>query len=161
MAIIYAKEIAAELHEDWRKTRLTSDGIYEPRWKKIKDEEFIKNLPENLPEYIRVNEGVYEIDIANCSYNMLSADWQAENKAAGEVVAKILKMQRIGAKLTIEEIGSFIHNEWLKRNEWAKGGELDVPFTELSKEEQDKDLNQYYIGVSKAAELKKESEKED
>ena len=55
MAIIYAKEIAAELHEDWRKTRLTSDGIYEPRWKKIKDEELqlVDNVHALEPNYLR------------------------------------------------------------------------------------------------------------
>lgn len=40
---LLAYKIACELHESWRKTRLMEDGTYEPRWKKIKDEEFILN----------------------------------------------------------------------------------------------------------------------
>ena len=43
----------------------------------------------------------------------------------------------------------------LKRNDWAKGGELDVPFSELSKAEQDKDLSQYLIGIDAYNELEK------
>ena len=74
-------KIASELHEDWRKTRLNEDGSFEPRWKKVKDEEFVSNLePEKLPKNVRAVEDGYEIDIANSSYEELSPDWQEENK---------------------------------------------------------------------------------
>ena len=140
-----AEQIASKLHEDWRKTRLTETGVYEPRWKKVKDESFILKLDlENLPANVRINEGVVEIDIANSTYQQLSADWQAENKAAAEVVAEVLESDK---DYSIDEVGEIIHTEWLKRNDWAKGGELDVPFVDLPKNEQNKDLAQYYIGI--------------
>lgn len=44
-----------------------------------------------------------------------------------------------------EQVGDEIHNEWLKRNTWAKGGELDVPFAKLPQNEQRKDIIQYRI----------------
>ena len=51
-----------------------------------------------------------------------------------------------------DAIGRVIHDAWLSRNEWAKGGELDVPFTQLSAEEQDKDLAQYSLGLEQTRE---------
>ena len=141
----FSEDLAFALHEDWRRKRLREDGTlfyYEPKWKSIKDNGFIAKLNENeLPEYVRKNEnGNWEIDIANACYSQLSGDWQAENKAAAEVVAEIIES---GNNYTREEIGDIIHNAWLERNSWAKGGELDVPFAELPKEEQDKDMVQY------------------
>ncbi|MBQ0017282.1 MAG: hypothetical protein KBT30_01460, partial [Clostridiales bacterium] len=146
---LLADKIASDLHEDWRKTRLKEDGSYDPRWKKIKDEQFISKLNNNkLPSNIRLNEeGAYEIDIANTSYENLSADWQEENKKAGEVVATIiLREEETEKKYSEGKIGAIIHDAWLARNDWAKGGELDVPFDKLPKNEQDKDLVQYQIG---------------
>lgn len=142
-----AKGVASALHEDWRKTRLKEDGTFEPRWKAIKDEKFIAKLnPNVLPANVRVNNGTYEIDIANSNYDQLSADWQYENQEAGKIAAGlVIHNQYDNADLSREQIGDEIHNEWLKRNTWAKGGELDVPFAELPFEEQRKDLIQYRI----------------
>jgi hypothetical protein len=39
-------------------------------------------------------------------------------------------------------VGVRIHNAWLSRNEWAKGGNLDVPFDQLPPDERAKDLDQ-------------------
>lgn len=112
---------------------------------------------EKLPENIRKAENGYEIDIANSSYAQLSADWQAENKAAAKVVAEIVESEK---ELTIDEVGTIIHDKWLERNDWAKGSELDVPFVELPKVEQDKDLDQYRIALEIAtAELTIEDKK--
>lgn len=144
----FSEQIASELHEVWRKTRLRQDGSYEPRWKKVKDIEFVKNLDlANLPETIRITpENDLEIDIANTSYQDLSEDWKAENKAAGEVVANLLSSD---IKYSRSEIGQIIHSEWLKRNKWATNDPvLSLPFDQLPEEEQKKDLNQYDIGVA-------------
>lgn len=148
-----AHKIASALHEDWRKTRLNADGTYEPRWKKVKDIEFVKNLDlENMPSNVRITNDVVEIDIANSTYDMLSEDWKAENKAAAEVVATIFeKEETIGRKMTRDEVGTIIHNEWLKRNDWVYNPEygnpaLTVPFAELPADEQAKDIDQYKIG---------------
>ena len=139
----FVEDLAFQFHEEWRKTRLNADGTYEPRWKVIKDEEYIQNYEkaEHKPSYVRKNEnGQYEMDIANVHFNFLSKDWQAENRAAAEVVANLVKSNK---KYSTKKIGNIIHNAWLERNTWAKGGELDVPFKKLSKEEQQKDLVQY------------------
>ena len=140
----FGEKIASALHEDWRAGRKHEDGTFEPRWKKIKDAGFVSQLDENnLPANIRKTDNGYEIDIANTSYENLSADWQEENRAAGEVVGALLNWNQ---PLTIAEVGYYIHEEWLKRNEWAKGGELDVPYKDLPLEEQLKDIRQYMIG---------------
>lgn len=140
--------VAFELHEAWRRPRALGDGTYEPRWKKIKDENYVARFGGKLPAYVRVTEtGEYEIDIANACYSQLSSDWQAENKAAAEVVAKIIES---GKQLTEAEVGEIIHSAWLERNSWAKDGELGVPFAELPVEEQEKDLVQYRIAKQMA-----------
>lgn len=145
-----ADTVAFELHEAWRRPRLQSDGTYEPRWKKIKDEKFIEDIrkKEEIPAYVRVTEaGEYEIDIANACYFQLSEDWKGENKAAAEVVAKMIES---GKEYSDAEAGEIIHNAWLERNSWAKDGELGVPFAELPVEEQEKDLVQYRIAKTMA-----------
>jgi hypothetical protein len=45
-------------------------------------------------------------------------------------------------------VGEKIHKAWLARNEWAKGGDLDVPFKDLPADEQAKDINQLKIALS-------------
>ena len=55
------------------------------------------------------------------------------------------------ARISLEDheqrssVGSIIHAAWMSRNEWAKGGELDVPFDQLPPAEQAKDINQVVI----------------
>ncbi len=139
-----ADSIAFELHERWRKNRIKAGERYESKWETIKDKNFLEELDkEDLPPYVKKIGYVYKIDVANTCYTMLSPDLQNEKKEAAKVVAKIIESK---ANLTREEIGNIIHNEWLKRNNWAKGGKLDVPFAKLPKIEQDKYLEQYYIG---------------
>ena len=134
----YLKVIAFMLHEEWRKTKLQPDGTYCSRWKVVKDKNFIKKLNKNdLPNYIRFNDGVFEMDISNVSYNLLSPDWQHENDASAKVIASLMPNCD---KLTQEQIGETVHSAWLKRNKWAKGSNLDVHFKDLPKSEQLKDL---------------------
>ena len=84
--------IASELHEGWRKTRLREDGTYEPRWKEVMDKEYVEHRVdlEHLPENMRINEGVVEIDIANSHFIELSPDKQKENYEAALVCVDIL-----------------------------------------------------------------------
>jgi len=127
-------KLASALHEDWRKTRLQEDGTFEPRIKPTKDEAWI------------AERGTDQVDIANSSYFELPADWQAENKAAAEVVVDVLAEANGQVDLSNEDhrdyVGTRIHDAWLSRNDWAAGGELDVPFAQLSPVEQAKDLDQ-------------------
>lgn len=131
------KALASELHENWRKTRLREDGSFEPRVKATKDEAWI------------AEHGTDQVDIANTKYEDLPSDWQAENKAASEVIVRIMigRNGQINLEDTEQrnEIGSAVHEAWLSRNEWAKGGELDVPFDQLPSEEQAKDIDQLII----------------
>jgi hypothetical protein len=133
--------IASQLHEDWRKTRLNEDGTYEPRLKNTSDQ-----------EWISAHDGLAEVDIANTTYENLPADWQAENATAGEVVAtELVTSRRNGLDITpkkVEEIASIVHDKWLERNEWAKGGELDVPYEQLPEDEKAKDRDQVMIGLA-------------
>ena len=146
--------VAESLHEIWRKTRLKEDGTYEPRWKKINDMSYLEKLDKNnLPSNVRLTENGYEIDIANSSYNQLSFDWQKENYEAARVVAGlVIKSQK--DNLSSLEIGDEIHNEWLKRNQWAKDDPvLSLPFEKLPEEEKVKDLQQYKLAKDIANKL--------
>jgi hypothetical protein len=131
--------MASRLHEDWRKTRRQEDGSFEPRVKATKDEAWI------------AAHGTDQVDIANTDFADLPADWKKENQDAAGVIDKIL--QSNSGKLNLNDpevrdrVGEEIHQEWLKRNDWAKGGELDVPFTQLSKSEQDKDIDQLRVAM--------------
>lgn len=129
--------VASALHEDWRKTRKQEDGTFEPRIKGTKDEAWI------------AAHGTDQVDIANTDYANLPEDWQAENKAAAGVVVGILDEANGRVDLSNEEqrqyVGGRIHDAWLERNTWAKGGELDVPFAQLPPAEQAKDIDQMVI----------------
>lgn len=129
--------LASEFHEDWRKTRLNEDGSFEPRLKSTSDEVWI------------AKHGMNEVDIANTSYEDLSEDWQYENKQAATVVVNVLSEYNGSIELENDMIrsavGEKIHSAWLERNGWAAGGELDVPFDNLSFEEQEKDIDQIRV----------------
>lgn len=151
-----SEQIASQLHEKWRQTRL-SNGVYEPRWKKVKDAGFAERAKMNIGGgNLRTNDnGEVEIDIANTSYFDLSPDWQAENKAAGEVIERIILS---GKDYTLDEVGEIIHSEWLKRNDWAKDDPiLSQPFAKLPVSEQRKDLEQYEVGLAAYEEMVKEN----
>lgn len=127
-------KLASAFHENWRQTRRLKGGKFEPRLKKTADKAWI------------AKHGKDEVDIANTKFADLPSDWQAENQAAAGVVMKLFEKHGdvdLSKAADRNKVGSAIHREWLKRNAWAKGGELDVPFGKLSKEEQDKDIAQY------------------
>jgi hypothetical protein len=129
--------LGSAFHEDWRKTRLNEDGSFEPRVKTTKDEAWIEA------------HGTDQVDIANTDFENLPSDWQAENKAAAEVIVNVFEAHNgqvgLDNPATRTNIGETVHAAWLSRNEWAKGGDLDVPFADLPVEEQDKDLNQVVV----------------
>jgi hypothetical protein len=129
--------LGTAFHEDWRKTRLNEDGTFEPRIKTTKDEAWIEA------------NGTDQVDIANTTYDGLPADWQAENKAAAEVIVGVFNERSGDVDLsdpeTREAVGEQVHAAWLSRNEWAKGGNLDVPFADLPVDEQNKDLDQVLV----------------
>lgn len=89
------RNMAAELHEEWRKTRLNADGSYEPRFKKSKDKAWI------------AAHGTDDVDIANTKYADLPSNWQADNYAAAK--AAVEAVARFGVT---EEAGNLIHEDW-------------------------------------------------
>jgi len=137
--------LGVALHELWLRTRhclpdsqvMYADGRLEPRIKKTTDEDWIES-----------HRGVDQVDIASKFFTDLPYDWEAENLAAADVIDELV--QEFGGAehvdLTNDEVrqrcGEIIHNKWLERNIYAKGGDLDVPFTELPDDEQAKDLVQ-------------------
>ena len=129
--------LASEFHEVWREARRRDDGSYEPRIKPTKDEAWI------------AQHGTDQVDIANTRYVDLPTDWQAENEAAAGFLVDELSTYSEFPDLedpeVRSEIGEDIHEAWLDRNEWADGTELDVPFEQLSMEEQEKDIDQAEI----------------
>lgn len=129
--------LASAFHEEWRKTRLNEDGSFEPRMKETKDASWI------------AEHGTNQVDISNTAYDQLPEDWQAENKAAAEVVVGLMVDRNgqvdLSDSVTRSEVGGIVHDAWLNRNSWASGGELDVPFDQLPADEQAKDINQVEI----------------
>lgn len=116
----FIDKVADALHEDWRKT------------KEEEDEESATHVTDTAFE------------------NLLEG-WQVENRAAAKVVVGIINSMGTEIDLsnreTYNEIGEKIHQEWLKRNRWAADTELGKNFVELSKEEQEKDINQIRIAL--------------
>lgn len=130
--------LASQFHENWRKTRMNEQGEYEPRIKPTTDNKWIESHGDAAT-----------VDIANTPFEDLPKDWQAENRAAAEVVVDAIDrnkalygdfdLNKPHDRLAIMEE---IHDMWLARNEWAKGSELDVGVDDLSTAEQAKDLRQ-------------------
>ena len=81
-------------------------------------------------------------------------DWQAENIAAAKTIVELIEGFGGADNINLndpdvyDKVGAIIHDRWLERNTYAAGGELDVPFAELSKAEQEKDLVQLRIALS-------------
>lgn len=151
--------VAYHLHEEWRNSRLREDLTYKPAWRTIKDSQFIKalNKSNNLPNTIRKIDNKYEMDIANTDYNGLSSDLQYENQEAGKVAAGLF-IRSLDEHLTNEFIGAEIQSEWRKRNAWAKGSDLDVPFELLPFDKKNSTLDQHFTAKSVYEEMMREKE---
>jgi hypothetical protein len=128
----FSEILASKLHDVWRKPRKKADGTYNIKIKITKD-----------PEWIKLHNNINEIDIANTNYEDLPSDWKKENLASAIIATNII-YDAIKNKTKIDEVfienaSSIIHDEWLKRNTWSKGGELDVPYSKLPEIEKAKD----------------------
>lgn len=135
--------LASTFHEDWRQTRLQEDGTFEPKLKDTKDE-----------AWMEAHQGEAQVDISNTVFEDLPSDWQAENLAAAKVAQDVLEIginsnQDLRGERFINQAGALIHDAWLKReaNAYAAGGELDVPFDQLTQEQKDKDISQIAAAV--------------
>ena len=144
-------DLGSNLHEEWRKTRLNEDGTYEPRIKKSKDEAWNED------------HGTDEVDIANCTFAELPSNWQYENLEAAKTAINLVFDKTFDGETIsddeLENLASEVHDAWLSRNEWVFDKEygdpkLSVPYSELSKEEQDKDKVQLQQAIYKIQDFK-------
>ena len=133
-----AYSLGADLHETWRRgyaaKNTLEDGTVKPREKKTKDEEWIAKNGTNV------------VDIANRTFAELPKDWQGENLEAARVAidlvyGKMMAGQEISEE-ELQRLSAVVHEKWLERNEWARDGELGVPYEQLPREEQEKDTAQ-------------------
>jgi len=139
-------DLASDLHENWRLTRLKEDGTYEPRMKKSKDEEWNKK------------HNTDDVDIANTTFAELPSNWQYENLEAAKVVIELVYDKLVyGKQITLEDfekMASVVHEKWLSRNNWVYGKEdgnptLAVSYDLLPKEEKEKDREQIDLAIRK------------
>ena len=138
--------LGSDLHEAWRAPRKKEDGTFEPRMKKSKDEAW------------NASHGTDDVDIANCTFEQLPSNWQYENLEAARVAINLVYDKTVAGlpinSEELEQMGSTIHDEWLKRNSWVFDSnygdpKLAVPYSQLSVEEQNKDKAQVGPAVEK------------
>ncbi|MFC1576515.1 hypothetical protein ACFL3J_02460, partial [Candidatus Omnitrophota bacterium] len=106
------EEIAAELHEEWKKDYAKKNGPDAARWKPAKDPEWEGRARAELEKYgvkekgnIRISEeGTVEVDIAHTDYENLPEAWKAENKAAAEDGVNALNNILIAMKLKVNDL---------------------------------------------------------
>lgn len=148
-ALSYA--LGSDLHEAWRASRRKEDGTFEPRIKKSKDEAW------------NAAHGTDEVDIANCAFSELPSNWQYENLEAAKVAIELSYDKGMNEEpITpdeLEEMGSTIHDEWLKRNDWVFDKEygnptLAVPYNQLPEDEKVKDKAQIQPALAKIEDYK-------
>lgn len=90
------------------------------------------------------------VDLATTAYVDLPEHWQEANRIAARDLLQVLedcgedeiRAADLTDGMVRQKYGDIIHANWLAHNEWAKGGELDVPFCDLPVVEQDKDIDQ-------------------
>lgn len=136
-------QMAAQLHDDWRKPRLQSgthgqpDAVYEPRMK-----------PSGL------DDG-QEVDIAQ-HYSKLTPKWQSENKAAAQTAISLVRnamqsgknAQSLSSGPDLEALSSAVHDAWMQRNPKADyNAAQHVPYASLPEEEKQKDRDHVLMAV--------------
>ena len=146
-------------HEEIASRCLTDFGVIKELFNKgiIVVKRFTKRTltPEEIArsgnDYVDGKENILR------SFSELSSASQQDNLEAAKVAIELVYDKTMaGEPITAEELeqmGSVIHEEWLKRNPWVYdpnygNPELAVPYAQLSSEEQDKDKAQ--VGPAQA-----------
>lgn len=134
--------IGTEFHDAWRAPRWKADeGRFDPRIKTTTDAAWIEA------------HGGNQVDIANCGFAELPADWQKENRAAAEQAWELINRAVAHAHVPeslrdatvlppdfVRSASRAIHDSWVERNrQWAPDN-LKKPFDDLPPEEQEKDI---------------------
>lgn len=149
------EELGSALHDAWRQPRLLEDGTYEPRTRVTTDQEWIGKHSTDI------------VDIANTDFTDLPQDWRQENYDTAGALVELLGRFRISSSESlngkypsdedkdsydacVRRMASEVHDAWLSRenNAWAKGGDLDVPFDQLPKDEQAKDIARVELAIA-------------
>ncbi len=144
------------LHEEWRAPRKKEDGSFEPRIKVLMQHSDGKQKWYNESDS-KIPPDAQEIerqDIANTKFEDLHANWQADNRVAAEVaMGTVFEAVESGLSLSdpafLEEASAIVHEYWLKRNGWQATEIQKQPYTQLPKEEKEKDR----VQVRKAIEI--------
>lgn len=124
-------KLAGILHDCWRKERIDKSGVPKSQ---------VERTTDNLWIQSHCSE---EVDLANTNYKDLPLDWKNENSASVKVaLIEIYRAEKRGENIDdsfIEKVSALIHGEWLSRNTNSKFLFQDMPYSELSDEEKEKD----------------------
>jgi hypothetical protein len=144
--------LGSKLHDAWRNENFRNqDGTYRPRVKCLvqRGEE---ELWVNQDKVVATDTVLFEQDIANTGFEELHPHWQNDNKQAGDFIVGLLVEN--GGPIDLSELetstyfGDAVHEAFRTRAK-TNGGwidpELDKPFSELSAQEQAKDLQQIVL----------------
>lgn len=144
------------------------------KWKKLdpnenaEEREYVEKILSDsrfleLP-FIRKNEdNTISINIAKMKYSQLSPHWQKENKEAAEVAVELTLDNFVyladpnQRDVLVHVIGSAIHLLWKNRpaNAYAKETELGQRYSNISLEEQMKDVRHIFIAEKSIAYIAK------
>ena len=125
--------VGSMLHEQWRMGRKTETGEFTPRMKKTNDS-----------KWIAAHGGATECDIANTTFAELPSEYQHENLVAGQIAVRL----SLQPGLTIEQMASIVHEEWLKRNGGWASEEQKQPYALLPESEKAKDREQITLALA-------------
>ncbi len=134
--------VAAKAHDEWREPRkIPGTGEYEPRWKPVRDKDWIEQN-HGTPS-LRMQDGRCEVNIAGLAHKDLPPEHRKENDASAAIaVDAILRACRNGVPLDesfIEKAAEEEHTAWLERNgSWASEIQKK-PYAELPESEKEKD----------------------
>lgn len=143
-------ELAAKLHSTYCDDNYKqTDGTYKSRIKETKDPIYIKKHNTN------------KVDIANTSFENLPLDYQVDNFLASKLILELVEEKHYETGDYIGKLGTKIHNDWIKRNtEYAKSANLDIPFENLSADEQKKDVLQFAVALNSNLDINKSMNEE-
>jgi len=142
------------LHDDWRERSFSNgEGGFNPRIKCLVERDS-KQFWVNYDALIEGDTLIFSQDIANTAFRDLHPDWQKDNREAAQTVVEIIVNRNGVIDLNNpeenEQIGHEIHEAWKERQEksggWIEPG-LEKPFSELSTEQREKDINQMEIAL--------------
>jgi len=142
--------LGSVLHDDWREQSFSDgQGGFISRIKCLVERDGLQKWV-NVDAIIEGEPTLVSQDIANTSFGDLDPSWQKDNRDAARTVVEILVKRNGNVDLSntevYEEIGDEIHEAWLARAGWIEPG-LEKPFSELSDEQREKDINQMRLAL--------------